>query len=531
MFVASCAESVLDYTVKRISRRYGTRPGTRKGDVLNIAVAVDTSGCFVGNTLIPMADGSLKRIDEVKAGDLVVSSAFGNDQVVRKCSNVFKKESKKLVEVEMDKGFSFECTPCHKVFVVRPDFDVRKRLHKADKGRRAKYYEMLKKSPVIEVRADALKSGDLVVVTNRTLAMPLPDSRILNTLSEVQSGMYVRQTDIDKVESLKSKGFSLYRQKVAKMGRFDPYMTLRAKDRGLAKNLVIVPKTTSEDFCQLMGYYIGDGHLADATFVVTDEDADRLETYRRLSKSVFGLDGEIKKKIRTRLFVNSKSLVVWMRDNFPSACQRSRNRSIPESWTGLPDNEVGALLRGLFDAEGFVGEHYVAFTNSSNSLVTQIHLLLARLGIESTINPTNTKDRILEGTLIRGGHFWRLSVYGGANLRLFEKMVGFSCQKKSSKLRAVVDNIQNDQNNDSYPYTDRQRLVEVRSVTTKDSKSPVPVYDLEIEGEHNYMANGVVVHNSISDEQLKIFFNEIRWIWKNGAKITVYEADCAVCAT
>lgn len=44
MFVATCAESILDYTVKRISRRYGTRPGTRKGDILRIAVAIDTSG-------------------------------------------------------------------------------------------------------------------------------------------------------------------------------------------------------------------------------------------------------------------------------------------------------------------------------------------------------------------------------------------------------------------------------------------------------------------------------------------------------
>jgi predicted metal-dependent peptidase len=44
MFCASCAESILDYTVKRISRRFGTRPGTRKADVLNLAVAVDTSG-------------------------------------------------------------------------------------------------------------------------------------------------------------------------------------------------------------------------------------------------------------------------------------------------------------------------------------------------------------------------------------------------------------------------------------------------------------------------------------------------------
>jgi predicted metal-dependent peptidase len=44
MFVASCAESALDYTVKRISRRFGTRPGTRKMDVLDLAVCVDTSG-------------------------------------------------------------------------------------------------------------------------------------------------------------------------------------------------------------------------------------------------------------------------------------------------------------------------------------------------------------------------------------------------------------------------------------------------------------------------------------------------------
>jgi len=43
MFVATAAESILDYTVKRVSKRFKTRPGTRKGDVLEIAVAIDTS--------------------------------------------------------------------------------------------------------------------------------------------------------------------------------------------------------------------------------------------------------------------------------------------------------------------------------------------------------------------------------------------------------------------------------------------------------------------------------------------------------
>lgn len=43
-FCASATESVLESTMKRISKRFGTRPGTKKEDVLNIAVAVDTSG-------------------------------------------------------------------------------------------------------------------------------------------------------------------------------------------------------------------------------------------------------------------------------------------------------------------------------------------------------------------------------------------------------------------------------------------------------------------------------------------------------
>jgi hypothetical protein len=157
---------------------------------------------------------------------------------------------------------------------------------------------------------------------------------------------------------------------------------------------------------------------------------------------------------------------------------------------------------------------------------------LARLGVEASIRPSNLKDRILDGTLIKGGHFWRLAVGGLVNLRLFEKLVGFSCVEKRAKLRGVVEAITKEQNKDSCPYTERQSLVKVRKITKRVLDVPVPVYDLEIEGkmslEHNYMANGVVVHNSISDSQLKLFFNEIRWIWKNGAKVTVYEADADV---
>jgi hypothetical protein len=51
MFCASATESVLEYTMRRESKRYGTRPGTRKGDVLNLAVCVDTSGSISSQML------------------------------------------------------------------------------------------------------------------------------------------------------------------------------------------------------------------------------------------------------------------------------------------------------------------------------------------------------------------------------------------------------------------------------------------------------------------------------------------------
>jgi predicted metal-dependent peptidase len=50
-FLASSSENVLDYTMKRRSKRFNTRPGTKKDDVLNVAIGIDTSGSVDVNML------------------------------------------------------------------------------------------------------------------------------------------------------------------------------------------------------------------------------------------------------------------------------------------------------------------------------------------------------------------------------------------------------------------------------------------------------------------------------------------------
>jgi len=51
MFVANSSESILEFTMKRESRRFGTRPGIRKAEVISLAVILDTSASISNEEL------------------------------------------------------------------------------------------------------------------------------------------------------------------------------------------------------------------------------------------------------------------------------------------------------------------------------------------------------------------------------------------------------------------------------------------------------------------------------------------------
>ena len=65
-FVSSATESVLDYTMRRVSRRYGTRPGTKKDDLLSIAIGIDTSGS-IDHSMLKIFFDELYWIDKTGA--------------------------------------------------------------------------------------------------------------------------------------------------------------------------------------------------------------------------------------------------------------------------------------------------------------------------------------------------------------------------------------------------------------------------------------------------------------------------------
>lgn len=68
-------------------------------------------GCFHKDTLIQMADGRVKKISEIKIGDLVMTSEKGSVKV----NEIYKGKEEKLIRIETETGRVLELTATHPV--------------------------------------------------------------------------------------------------------------------------------------------------------------------------------------------------------------------------------------------------------------------------------------------------------------------------------------------------------------------------------------------------------------------------------
>lgn len=69
LFVASSAESILGQTIMRESKRYGTRPGNKQIEILNIAVTIDTSGSISTEDLTEF----FREINAIRKNDVSIT--------------------------------------------------------------------------------------------------------------------------------------------------------------------------------------------------------------------------------------------------------------------------------------------------------------------------------------------------------------------------------------------------------------------------------------------------------------------------
>jgi len=168
------------------------------------------------------------------------------------------------------------------------------------------------------------------------------------------------------------------------------------------------------------------------------------------------------------------------------------DKSVSVSQRRLPDavmegsrEQVAAFLRGWFSADGSVNMHgdgygRVSLSSSSVQALRDAQMLFAKLGIRSCMYDLSHIKVVEENRSFTRAS--ELQITDATHIKLFAEIVGFAENNKTAKIQEFPE-----RRPCSRPYG---KVVSIEATGVDE-----PVYDITVEGTHEFVAGGIPVHN------------------------------------
>jgi len=233
-----------------------------------------------------------------------------------------------------------------------------------------------------------------------------------------------------------------------------------------------IPKITNE-FAWLLGLVIADGHIhlgrtGNWMTISSGEDVV-LELAKKVFFDEFGIVSKIERDGRCSVLrVSSRVLAeffVWL--GIPVG-KKSDIVSVPSIILRQDNSIVSAFLRGLFDGKGCGGRN-VEYETNSEMLAFQVQMLLRRFSIVSSRRAQKASYRVF---------------ICSQDAVSFVERIGFTTNHSSNQtLSQICD-------------TDLRFVPVVRLEHSEEEC----VYDLVVPGNRNFVAEGVILHNTAMAE-------------------------------
>ena len=255
------------------------------------------------------------------------------------------------------------------------------------------------------------------------------------------------------------------------------------------------PTTTSDDLCWWAGVYLGDGFLKQGPYPVVEIAVDRtdevlVEEIRRVTRVLFGVELALSPDGSRLRGKGTAALADFVVMNGLGGT--AHTKSLPDWSYGLPRSQRLALIAGLLDSDGYVRDHPTnkdaIFCSANAELLGQVKELLSLCGVGSSrvITVRNRhpfdEDRILTAYHLHlSGRFDQLPVRSPRRRdRLGRRQYAHTYRTaQGTVFRAHT--------------SEMLGFVKVESI---ESVGVEPVFDIEVAGHHNFVAEGFVVHNS-----------------------------------
>jgi len=453
--------------------------------------------CLHPNTLVQLSDGRIVYIKDVIDGEKIVNLNTENLVLEDGEVKVSQHKSPPYLYYVRTPLSDFISTSNHKNLVWEKDKIVEKLtkdLKKKDLLIFPKRIEIsetkpLRFKPIFYKRYYTLTSYESSFLKSQISAVGLNKVSSKVAVSPAYLGHIVandRNFREDKLELLynffgKSFEEALYD---AKYPHLKPVNTVHGK-------FIKLPEFSNSRLMQILGYFIGDGYAGKRSLRFKDIDVSNLEVYKGLIEKEFGVKGRIASQRDTKAMLlefNSTYLCNWLKVN---VIQNKHN--FLSTIGQLPDSQLAAFIRGLFDAEGCVNlvSKQLSLRMIDEFLIRSLQLWLLRFGIISSImiEPPNSKHN-------KPNRTFRLTTSNKESIELFKKHISFSGEKKREKLTGLLKLLGDKHFSFKiHPFSQQIILTRVKDVQRIPSDTKF-VYDLEVKGNHNFLANAIFTHNS-----------------------------------
>ncbi|PIP19172.1 MAG: glutamine--fructose-6-phosphate transaminase (isomerizing) [Candidatus Omnitrophica bacterium CG08_land_8_20_14_0_20_41_16] len=446
--------------------------------------------CLTADTLVLLADGRILPISKIEDGQKVFVFNFSSSRLEPAKVRVAKHKSPTYLYNIRTSFSSLKCTAQHKLFVISGGEILEKKAGDITRN------DMLILPKDIPIQGDKIKFKP-IFVKRYFRATQEAACLIKNRLKELQltkvacaslaniSQSYVdhvfrndrnfREDELQKLLPALSIAFD--------QGYFIPQNTIHGK-------FISLPEESSPELMQIIGYLLGDGTVKERCIRFKDLDRELLEVYLGLIEKVFNIQSRIASMNDTRawlLEVNSFYLCQWLKENIIS-----RKDEFLSELGQLPEDEMAAFLRGIFDAEGCVniksGQLSLRITDKRLAKISQ--LLLLKCGIVTSFY---TENKHVKNWNDCYGVFLN-------NLYSFEQfisIVGLASKIKLKQLNILISKrkitIKNKPKSPGIFNLVPQSILGIEKIKPQDEL----LFDLEVEHpDANFIANGLLSHNS-----------------------------------
>ncbi len=257
-------------------------------------------------------------------------------------------------------------------------------------------------------------------------------------------------------------------------------------------NQVGLPQVTTPELMWFLGLYVGDGSVHHSTresgrtrarveFLITSREQKLRGELVATGVEIFRLTPTTNDDV---VSFNSTIMADFLELNgFRTG---AKAKSIPDWVFGLPRNQILGLLAGVIDSDGYASpSNFLNITSCNRGLIEQLRDLCRLVGFPvSKIASFRGRDKNGETTN------YRFYIYGN-----FEEIPCRNPQRTARFWRRKYVHTRNGTKglklgkylNEDIGIT---RVTSIRRAGSDD------VYDIEINGPHNFIAEGLIVHNS-----------------------------------